>query len=172
MAERTVYINGFSKAFAMTGWRVGFVCAPPEVDAAMFKIHQYTIMCAPRMSQHAANGALIDGFSDNFAIVDEMREEYNRRGRFLVNSFNSMGLGCFQPKGAFYVFPYVGRTGLDGEQFASRLLTAQKVAVVPGAAFGDAGKDHVRCSYATSMAQLTEAIDRIGLFVDSLKKGE
>ncbi|MBO5328554.1 MAG: aminotransferase class I/II-fold pyridoxal phosphate-dependent enzyme [Clostridia bacterium] len=169
MAKRTVLINGFSKAFAMTGWRIGFVCAPPEVDEAMFKIHQYTIMCAPRMSQHAANGALIDGLSDDFAVVEEMREEYNRRGRFLVNAFNSLGLTCFQPKGAFYVFPCVKSTGLNGEEFATRLLTEQKVAVVPGSAFGEAGEWHVRCSYATSMAQLTEAIDRISKFVLSLK---
>lgn len=168
MRHRTVLINGFSKAFAMTGWRIGFVCAPPEVDDAMFKIHQYTIMCAPRMSQHAANGALIDGLSDDFAVVEEMREEYNRRGRFLVNSFNALGLKCFQPKGAFYVFPSVEITGMDGEQFATRLLTEKKVAVVPGSAFGNAGKMHVRCSYATGMDQLTEAIDRISDFVASI----
>jgi aminotransferase len=169
MSERTVLINGFSKAFAMTGWRVGFVCAPKEIDEAMFKIHQYTIMCAPRVSQHAANAALAEGFTDGFAVVEEMREEYARRGRFLVNSFNSMGLKCFQPKGAFYVFPSVEVTGLNGEEFANRLLREQKVAVVPGNAFGDAGEYHVRCSYATSMAKLTEAIDRIGNFVQSLK---
>jgi aminotransferase len=169
MSERTVLINGFSKAFAMTGWRVGFVCAPKEIDEAMFKIHQYTIMCAPRVSQHAANAALAEGFTDGFAVVEEMREEYARRGRFLVNSFNSMGLKCFQPKGAFYVFPSVEATGLNGEEFANRLLREQKVAVVPGNAFGEAGEYHVRCSYATSMAKLTEAIDRIGNFVQSIK---
>jgi aminotransferase len=169
MSERTVLINGFSKAFAMTGWRVGFVCAPKEIDEAMFKIHQYTIMCAPRVSQHAANAALSEGFTDGFAVVEEMREEYARRGRFLVNSFNSMGLKCFQPKGAFYVFPSVEATGLNGEEFANRLLREQKVAVVPGNAFGEAGEYHVRCSYATSMAKLTEAIDRIGNFVQSIK---
>ncbi|MBE7088556.1 MAG: aminotransferase class I/II-fold pyridoxal phosphate-dependent enzyme [Clostridiales bacterium] len=169
MAERTVLINGFSKAFAMTGWRIGFVCAPPEIDDAMFKIHQYSIMCAPRVSQHAANGALVEGLSDDFSVVEEMREEYNRRGRFLVNAFNSLGLKCFQPKGAFYVFPCVESTGLDGEEFANRLLMAEKVAVVPGSAFGEAGKWHVRCSYATSMAKLTEAIARITRFVNSLK---
>lgn len=165
MAERTVLINGFSKAFAMTGWRVGFVCAPPAIDDAMFKIHQYAIMCAPRMSQHAANTALAEGFSDGFATVEEMREEYKKRGGFLVNAFNSMNLKCFSPKGAFYVFPSVAATGLDGEQFANRLLEAKKVAVVPGDAFGEAGKLHVRCSYATSMSQLAEAIERIGDFV-------
>lgn len=169
MAERTVLINGFSKAFAMTGWRVGFVCAPAEIDEAMFKIHQYTILCAPRVSQHAANAALTEGFTDGFSVVEEMREEYARRGRFLVNSFNSLGLRCFQPKGAFYVFPSVEATGLNGEEFANRLLREQKVAVVPGSAFGDAGERHVRCSYATSMQQLSEAIDRISAFVGSLK---
>lgn len=168
MAQRTVYINGFSKAFAMTGWRVGFVCAPPEIDAAIFKIHQYTILCAPRVSQHAACAALSEGFSDGFSVVADMREEYARRGRFLVNSLNSLGLKCFQPKGAFYVFPSVRSTGLNGEEFANRLLREQKVAVVPGNAFGDAGEYHVRCSYATSMAQLSEAIDRISAFVHSL----
>lgn len=168
MPERTVVINGFSKAFAMTGWRVGFVCAPAEIDEAMFKIHQYTIMCAPRVSQHAANAALAEGFTDGFAVVEEMREEYARRGRFLVNSFNALGLECFQPRGAFYVFPSVAATGLDGETFAQRLLAAQKVAVVPGNAFGEAGEYHVRCSYATSMAQLSEAIDRISDFVKGL----
>lgn len=122
MAERTVLINGFSKAFAMTGWRVGFVCAPAEIDAAMLKIHQYTILCAPQMSQRAAVAALKNGFDDGFATVEEMREEYGRRGRFLVNAFNSLGLKCFRPKGAFYVFPSVESTGLDGESFANGLL--------------------------------------------------
>ena len=170
MAERTVVINGFSKAFAMTGWRIGFVCAPPEIDEAMFKIHQYTIMCAPRVSQHAANAALSEGLADGFAVVEEMREEYARRGRFLANAFNSMGLKCFLPKGAFYVFPSVESLGLTGEQFANGLLKAQKVAVVPGSAFGEAGLRHVRCSYATSMAQLSEAIDRIEIFIKSIEK--
>ena len=169
MAERTVLINGFSKAFAMTGWRIGFVCAPADIDDAMFKIHQYAIMCAPRMGQHAANTALSEGFADGFASVEEMREEYKKRGGFMVNAFNSLGLRCFSPKGAFYVFPSVASTSLDGEQFANRLLQEKKVAVVPGEAFGDAGKWHVRCSYATSMAQLAEAIERITAFVKELK---
>ncbi|MGN0815120.1 MAG: aminotransferase class I/II-fold pyridoxal phosphate-dependent enzyme [Candidatus Coproplasma sp.] len=169
MSERTVVINGFSKAFAMTGWRVGFVCAPAEIDEAMFKIHQYTIMCAPRVSQHAASAALSEGFADGFSAVEEMREEYARRGRFLVNAFNSLGLKCFAPKGAFYVFPSVESTGLSGEEFATRLLREKKVAVVPGTAFGEAGEYHVRCSYATGMAQLSEAIDRISGFVHSLR---
>ena len=170
MAERTVLINGFSKAFAMTGWRVGFVCAPAEIDNAMFKIHQYTILCAPQMSQRAAVCALKDGFSDGFSTVEEMRSEYNRRGQMLVNAFNSLGLKCFQPKGAFYVFPSVEITGLNGEDFANGLLEKYKVAVVPGAAFGAAGENYVRCSYATSMQQLTTAIERITNFVEELKK--
>ena len=168
MAERTVLINGFSKAFAMTGWRVGFVCAPAEIDAAMFKIHQYTMLCAPQMGQRAAVCALKDGFSDGFSTVEEMRSEYNRRGNFLVNAFNSLGLKCFKPKGAFYVFPSVKATKLNGEQFATALLEKYKVAVVPGAAFGSAGESHVRCSYVTSMQQLTLAIERITDFVEGL----
>ncbi len=168
MRARTVVINGFSKAFAMTGWRIGFVCAPEEVDGAMFKIHQYGIMCAPRMSQHAANAALAEGFADGFSVVEQMREEYARRGRFLVNALNSIGLDCFSPQGAFYAFPSVERTNLDGETFATRLLKEKKVALVPGAAFGEAGKMHVRCSYATSQSDLTEAIERISAFVNQL----
>lgn len=167
MSARTVLINGFSKAFAMTGWRIGFVCAPAEVDSAMFKIHQYTMLCAPQPSQRAAVCALRDSLADGFTAVEDMREEYFRRGRFLVNAFNSLGLKCFSPRGAFYVFPSVESTGMDGETFANGLLKAQKVAVVPGAAFGAAGANHVRCSYATSMQQLTTAIERITDFVNS-----
>lgn len=170
MRARTVVISGFSKAFAMTGWRVGFVCAPAELDDAMFKIHQYGIMCAPRVSQHAAAAALIEGFSDGFSVVEEMRAEYARRGRFMVNAFNSLGLKCFQPRGAFYVFPSVEATGLDGEEFANRLLREEKVAVVPGSAFGEAGKNHVRCSYATSQENLSEAIGRITDFMQKITK--
>lgn len=169
MRERTVVINGFSKAFAMTGWRVGFVSAPPEIDEAMFKIHQYGIMCAPRVSQHAANAALTEGLTDGFSVVEDMREEYKRRGRFLVNAFNSLGLKCFSPKGAFYVFPSVESTRLSGDEFATRLLYEQKVAVVPGSAFGERADFHVRCSYATSQENLTEAIGRITAFVKGLQ---
>lgn len=168
MKDRTVLINGFSKAFAMTGWRVGFVCAPEEIDDAMFKIHQYGIMCAPSMSQYAANYALKSGFDDNFAAVEYMHDEYNRRRRFMVNAFNSMNLTCFEPKGAFYVFPSVECTGLDGEEFATKLLEKQEVAVVPGSSFGDAGKYHIRASYATSMEQLNKAVDRIYKFLREL----
>ena len=167
MRERTVLLNGFSKAFAMTGWRVGFVCAPEEIDKAMLKIHQYSILCAPRMGQHAAAAALAEGFSDGFAGVEEMRAEYDKRRRFLVRAFNDMGLDCFEPRGAFYVFPSVKRTGMDGEKFANGLLMQQRVAVVPGSAFGQCGADHIRCSYATSMTQLSEAVDRIGKYLKS-----
>ena len=167
MAGRTVLINGFSKAFAMTGWRVGFVCAPPEIDSAMFRIHQYTMLCAPQPGQRAAVCALKDGLADGFSTVEEMREDYCRRGGFLVNAFNSLGLKCFKPKGAFYAFPSVGATGMDGERFANELLKCKKVAVVPGGAFGSAGAGHVRCSYATSMNKLTTAIDRITDFIES-----
>lgn len=165
MRERTVYIGGFSKSFAMTGWRVGFVCAPEEIDAAMLKIHQYTVLCAPQPSQRAAVSALKEGFSDGFASVEEMREEYNRRGSFLAGALNSMGLECFMPRGAFYVFASVASTGMDGEEFAEKLLKEQKVAVVPGVAFGAAGKNFVRASYAASMKQLSEAVRRIQAFV-------
>ena len=170
MAERTVYISGFSKAFAMTGWRVGFVCAPKEVDEAMFKIHQYTIMCASNMSQRAAVAALKEGFEDGFTSVIEMRDEYERRGKFLASSLNSMGLHCFMPKGAFYIFASVESTGMDGEHFANALLEDQKVAVVPGNAFGSAGTNFIRCSYATSMKQLAEAVERIEAFLDARAK--
>lgn len=166
MRERTVYIGGFSKAFAMTGWRVGFVCAPKEVDEAMFKIHQYTILCAPQPSQRAAVCALKEGFEDGFSTVAEMREEYLRRGKFLAGAMNAMGLDCFQPQGAFYIFANVKKTGMDGEEFANRLLAEEKVAVVPGSAFGEAGKNFVRCSYAASMQQLAEAVSRIEKFID------
>lgn len=166
MRERTVYIGGFSKAFAMTGWRVGFVCAPKEVDEAMFKIHQYTILCAPQPSQRAALCALKEGFEDDFASVEDMRAEYHRRGKFLAGSMNAMGLKCFQPQGAFYIFANVESTHLDGEEFASSLLKEQKVAVVPGEAFGAAGKNFVRCSYAASMQQLAEAVSRIEKFIN------
>ncbi len=169
MKERTVLINGFSKSFAMTGWRVGYVCAPEQIDAAIFKIHQYGVMCAPTMSQYAANYALKEGFEDDFSVVEEMHDEYNRRRRFIVKSFNDMGLKCFEPKGAFYVFPSVESTGLDGEEFATRLLYGYDVAVVPGNAFGDCGTYHIRASYATSMENLNKAVDRIDKFLKELK---
>ncbi len=168
MRERTVLISGFSKAFAMTGWRIGFVNAPPEIDDAIFKIHQYVIMCAPTASQYAALEGLKESFSDGFSAVESMRDEYNKRRRFMVDFFNSVGMSCFEPRGAFYVFPSVEELGVTGEQFANSLLRAEKVAVVPGDAFGEAGKYHVRCSYATSMANLDEATSRIAKYVKNL----
>ena len=170
MADRCVLINGFSKAFAMTGWRVGFVCSPKDIDGAMFKIHQYTMLCAPQPSQRAAVCALKDGLADGFSSVEEMRADYEIRGNYLVNAFNSLGLKCFSPKGAFYVFPSVKSTGLNGEEFANRLLEKYKVAVVPGSAFGEAGEYFVRCSYATSVKQLTAAIEKITSFIEEIKK--
>lgn len=170
MRERTVLLNGFSKAFAMTGWRVGFACAPKEIDAAMLKIHQYTALCAPRLAQHAAVAALKGGAETEFSTVEQMRAEYDTRRRFLVKSFNDMGLTCFEPRGAFYVFPSVESTRLTGEEFAERLLLTEQVAVVPGSAFGACGKHHIRCSYATGMQELTEAVARIGRFVENVQK--
>lgn len=161
MKKRTVLINGFSKAFAMTGWRLGYFCAPEPVAKAAYKIHQYTIMCASTASQVAGEAALRSGREDEYRAVAEMRESYNIRRRFLLGKFNEMGLKTFEPKGAFYVFPSVESTGLTGEQFAEGLLRSKKVAVVPGSAFGESGKYFVRCSYATSLTDLKTAVERI-----------
>lgn len=169
MRNNIVLINGFSKAFAMTGWRVGYVCAPDPILSAMLKIHQYVIMCAPTFSQHAATEGLKICKSENFAIVNEMRNEYDRRRKFMINAFNSMGLHCFEPKGAFYVFPCVESTGLTGQEFATKLLAEKKVAVVPGDAFGESGKYFIRCSYAYSMKSLIKATELIKEFVESFK---
>ncbi len=166
MKERTVYVSGFSKAFAMTGWRLGYVCAPKEIDEAMFKIHQYAMLCAPVTSQYAAIEALKDGFSDGFATVEEMRDSYDKRRKFVLHSLSDVGLTCFEPQGAFYAFPSVKNSGLDGEAFANGLLKSQKVAVVPGNAFGTFGKNNVRISYAVSMASLSEAFDRMSAFLN------
>lgn len=165
MKERTVYVSGFSKAFAMTGWRMGYVCAPAEIDEAMFKIHQYGIMCAPIMSQYAAIEALKDGFSDGFATVEEMRDSYDKRRKFVLHSLQEIGLHCFEPRGAFYAFPSVKTSGLSGEAFAETLLKEKKVAVVPGNAFGSFGENNVRISYATSMNALSEAFDKMQEFL-------
>ena len=170
MKERTVLLSGFSKAFAMTGWRIGYACAPQPLLGAMLKVHQYTMLCAPRIAQHAAVAALTDGFADGFSSVAQMRSEYDRRRRFLVEAFNRMGLSCFEPRGAFYVFPSVQATSLTGERFAERLLQEEQVAVVPGSAFGACGEYHVRCSYATGMDELKEAAARIARFVEKLRK--
>ena len=168
MKERTVYVSGFSKAFAMTGWRLGYVAAPAEIDNAMFKIHQYAMLCAPITSQYAGIEALSDGFSDGFSVVEEMREAYDKRRRFVLSSLQEIGLECFEPRGAFYAFPSVKNTGMDSEIFAERLLKEQKVAVVPGTAFGQFGTDNVRLSYATGVAQLNEAFERMSAFMKKL----
>ena len=165
MKERSVLISGFSKAFAMTGWRIGYVAAPKELISQMLKIHQYTIMCAPTFSQHAALNALTEGASDGYADVEYMREQYDMRRNYLVTRFNEMGLKCFTPRGAFYAFPCVKDTGMDGEEFAERLLREKHVAVVPGGAFGEGGRDFVRCSYACSLSTLKTACERIGEFL-------
>lgn len=169
MRDRTVYISGFSKAFAMTGWRMGYVAGPQELLDIMLKIHQYVIMCAPTAGQYAALAGLEEGFTNNFIEIEKMRDEYNVRRRFVVDRLNAMGLECFEPEGAFYCFPSVASTGLDGEEFAGRLLNEHKVAVVPGGAFGQFGNDHVRISYAYSMEKLNTALDKIEIFVNSLK---
>ena len=169
MKERTIYVSGFSKAFAMTGWRMGYVCAPPLIDEAMFKIHQYSIMCAPIMSQFAAMEALKDGLSDGFSMVEEMRESYNQRRRYVLQSLKEIGLPCFEPRGAFYAFPSVKDTGLNGERFANELLLHEKVAVVPGSAFGVFGENNVRLSYATSLSSLTEAFERMSRFLSKIR---
>ena len=168
MENRVVLISGFSKAFAMTGWRIGYVCAPKEITTAMLKIHQYTTICAPIFSQYAALEGLRKGRENGFESVKEMREEYDRRRQFMINAFNKMGLTCFEPKGSFYVFPSVESTGMTGEEFATKLLESKQVAVVPGQAFGDFGKNYVRCSYAYSMKNLVTATERIAEFVKEL----
>ena len=167
MKERTVYISGFSKAFAMTGWRLGYVCAPAEIDEAMFKIHQYAIMCAPITSQYAAIEALKDGLATGFEAVEEMRDSYDKRRKFVLHSLGEIGLSCFEPKGAFYAFPSVKNTPFTGEGFAENLLREEKVAVVPGSAFGNFGENNVRISYATSMQALDKAFAKMD---DFLKK--
>lgn len=163
MKDKTIVINGFSKAFAMTGWRLGYVCAHPEIIKAMVKIHQYALMCAPTTAQYAAIEALRNGD----ASVKEMRKEYNLRRRVLVDGFRKLGLDCFEPLGAFYVFPCIKKTGLSSEDFCEQLLKSQKVLVVPGTAFGACGEGFVRACYASSMEQITEALKRIGIFVNT-----
>lgn len=169
LKDRVALISGFSKAFAMTGWRLGYVCAPKEVKTALLKIHQYTAICAPIFSQYAGVEALDGGLKDGFSLVKEMRNEYDNRRKFMINSFNELGLTCYEPKGSFYVFPCVKSTGFTGEEFAYKLLEAQKVAVVPGNAFGEFGKYYVRCSYAYSMKNLITAVEKISAFVKGLK---
>ncbi|MDD3243166.1 MAG: aminotransferase class I/II-fold pyridoxal phosphate-dependent enzyme [Eubacteriales bacterium] len=171
MWDKTVVLSGFSKSFAMTGWRLGFACGPKDILGGMFKIHQYTMLCAPIMSQAGALEGLRSGLENNFADVGKMRREYNRRRRYLVAAFNQMGLECFEPLGAFYTFPCIRSTGLSSDQFCERLLREEKVAVVPGTAFGASGEGHVRCSYAASMEKIKEALTRIERFVSRVRKG-
>lgn len=166
MKDRTILVSGFSKAFAMTGWRLGYVCGHPDIIAAMLKIHQYTVMCAPTMAQYAALEALTYGLEEK----DRMVESYNQRRRLVVQGLHDAGLECHEPQGAFYAFPSIKSTGLTSEQFAQRLLEEANVAAVPGDVFGLGGEGFLRCSYATSVANLTEAIDRIGQFVYKLKQ--
>ncbi len=169
MWERTVTLNGFSKAFAMTGWRLGYACAPRELMDVMLKIHQYTIMCAATPSQHAAIEALRTGFSTDFADVKRMVETYDMRRRLMVDGLRAAGLSCHEPMGAFYVFPSVSETGLASQEFCERLLYEKKVATVPGDAFGRLGEGHIRCSCASSTANIIEAVNRIGEFVAGLE---
>lgn len=164
MYERTVLISGFSKSYAMTGWRLGYVLGHPDLIAAFTKIHQYAIMCSPTISQYAAIEALRNGDED----IAAMKKEYDRRRRVIVDGFNKIGLDCFEPKGAFYVFPSIKSTGLKTEEFCARLLREKKVAVVPGNAFGECGEGFVRCSYAYSIENIKEALARIGDFVKTL----
>lgn len=172
LKDRVVLISGFSKAFAMTGWRIGYVCAREPILSAMLKIHQYTTICAPIFSQYAAFKGLEQGRKDNFAVIKEMRDEYDMRRKFMYKTLTEMGLECFEPKGSFYIFPCVKGTGLTGEEFATKLLKTKKVAVVPGDAFGEFGKYYVRCSYAYSMPNLVEATKRIAEFVKELKQND
>lgn len=164
MKERTVLINGFSKAYAMTGWRLGYACAPAVILKQMLKIHQFAIMCAPTTSQYAAVSALRNGDKD----VEMMRESYNQRRRYLMHAYKEMGLDCFEPFGAFYTFPSIKRFGITSDEFATRLLKEEKVAVVPGTAFGDCGEGFLRISYAYSLESLKKALGRIGRFVKRL----
>lgn len=165
MKERTILINGFSKAYAMTGWRLGYACGPKEILRQMTKIHQFAIMCAPTTSQYAAVEALKNGDDD----VAEMRTAYNQRRRFLMNAFREMGLECFEPYGAFYVFPCIKEFGMTSDEFATRLLEEEKVAVVPGTAFGDCGEGYLRISYAYSLENLKVAIGRLEHFIIKLR---
>ena len=166
MRERTITVNGFSKTFSMTGWRLGYVMADRSIMDEMKKIHQFVIMCASTPSQYAGIEALKRGDED----VEKMRDEYDARRRYLLSEFNRLNLKCFEPKGAFYVFPYIGDFGMTSEEFATELLQREKVVVVPGTAFGESGEGFVRISYAYSLAALKEAMARIEKFINSLKR--
>ena len=167
MRERTIVINGFSKSFAMTGWRLGFLGGPKEIVSQMLKLHQYAIMSSPTVSQYAAIVAMHSCQKD----IDTMRNEYNIRRRFVVDAFNKLGLKCFAPQGAFYVFPCIKDTGMTSADFCEKLVYTKKVAVVPGDAFGECGEGYVRVSYAYSLNHLREAIKRIGEFLEDIRNG-
>jgi len=167
MYERTITINGFSKAFAMTGWRVGYACGAREIIAVMNRIHQYTIMCAPRQGQVAAAAALRLGRENGYESVVSMRESYDRRRRLMVNAFRDMGLDCFEPYGAFYAFPSIRVTGMTSEEFCAALLQEKNIAAVPGNAFGASGEGHIRCCYATAIDKINIALERMADFVAS-----
>ena len=166
MYDRTVVVNGFSKSHAMTGWRLGYACGNPDIIKAMTKVHQFAIMSAPTTSQYAAIEALRNGDSD----IAMMREEYNQRRMIMVSGFNAMGLDCFEPEGAFYTFPCIQSTGLSSNDFCEKLLFGKKVAVIPGTAFGSSGEGFVRCSYAYSLKNINEALNRIEAFIKDIKK--
>lgn len=166
MYDRTVVVNGFSKSHAMTGWRLGYACGNPDIIKAMTKVHQFAIMSAPTTSQYAAIEALRNGDSD----ISMMREEYNQRRMIMVSGFNAMGLDCFEPEGAFYTFPCIQSTGLSSNDFCEKLLFGKKVAVIPGTAFGSSGEGFVRCSYAYSLKNINEALNRIEAFIKDIKK--
>ena len=165
MKDRTLVINGFSKGFAMTGWRLGYICGQKKIMEQMIKIHQYAIMCAPTNSQYAA----IEGLRNCEGEVQRMRNAYNQRRRYLVHEFKRMQLDCFEPFGAFYIFPSIQEFGMTSEEFAARFLEEEKVAVVPGSAFGECGEGYLRVSYAYSLEDLKEAIGRLGAFVGRLR---
>ena len=164
MKERTIVINGFSKSYAMTGWRLGYACGPKVILKQILKIHQFAIMCAPTTSQYAAIEALRHGDDD----VEKMRDEYDRRRRFLLNAFDEMGIECFEPYGAFYMFPSIKKFGMSSDEFATRRLKEEKIGVVPGTAFGDCGEGFLRISYAYSIDDLKAALERIGRFIEKL----
>ncbi|MDK2822368.1 MAG: aminotransferase [Clostridia bacterium] len=164
MWERTITLNGFSKAFAMTGWRIGYAAAPKEIISAMMKIHQFSILCAPIMGQKAALEALINGESE----MKKMVHSFNQRRNLIVNGLRELGLDCFEPKGSFYAFPSIKKTGMTSEEFAEKLLLEEKVAVVPGNAFGESGEGFIRCCYAASVGNINEALERMGRFLNRL----
>ena len=168
MKERTIIVNGFSKAYAMTGWRLGFLCAPAPLIQQMLKIHQFAIMCAPTTSQFAAVEALRNGDAD----IEMMTEEYNRRRRYIYDGLKGLGIEVFEPQGAFYIFPNIGQFGMSGEKFCEKLLYDYKCAIVPGEAFGDCGAGFARISYAYSIKHITEALERMEAFISDIKKGK